>query len=324
MDNDLGAGEIATNDAAASSAAETSHEISHDDAGGDLTVDAAAELLLADVDVDGSNPAAAAEEVGPADNSGASDDDASLSNDAAGVSADMVEVPGADGKPVKIAKEALVRAARAHLPELSAESAETAGLRNQYLGAIQAGLRLLKSQEIAPLSLADQQRILQEDPLEGPNKILLHQAAAQEQEQKRAVLQQALAQEQADDEARRVQEHQKHLEMERAKLLAAFPEWKDAEKAKAEQREIRRFLEKSGYSADEIGAVADARAIQVAYKAHLYDRLMAQRAAVDKKARHAPPYVKPGAATSAGAAGAAQTRFKQTGSVEDAVALLFA
>ncbi|WP_129557146.1 hypothetical protein [Azospirillum baldaniorum] len=110
------------------------------------------------------------------------------------------------------------------------------------------------------------------------------------------------------------------------RLLDAIPEWKaDPTKAKAEQAEIRSFLEKSGFSKEEIGQLYDHRIGVMARKAALYDRAQAGLKAKPAAAPGKP--VPPGTALTKGEAQAVSRdalikRVERTGNISDAVALL--
>ena len=90
---------------------------------------------------------------------------------------------------------------------------------------------------------------------------------------------------------------QQRIQEEQKILLDKLPDWKDAKKAATEAAEVREYLTKSGYAPDEVNGVTDHRAVILARKAMLYDKLAAKMpkpGAVSK----APPPV-PKAATKA-------------------------
>jgi hypothetical protein len=89
------------------------------------------------------------------------------------------------------------------------------------------------------------------------------------------------------------QEHQsaafkQHLADQAQKLSEAIPEWSDEKKRAKDQQDIAKFLRDTGYGQEEIASVADSRAVVIARKAMLYDRLMAQKPG-DKKVVAVPP-----------------------------------
>lgn len=74
--------------------------------------------------------------------------------------------------------------------------------------------------------------------------------------------------------------HQRYLSEEQTKLLDAIPEWKDAEKSKAEKAELVAFAKKSGFTQEELAQVADHRAVLLLRKAMLYDKAQAKKPAI--------------------------------------------
>lgn len=69
---------------------------------------------------------------------------------------------------------------------------------------------------------------------------------------------------------------QQRLLDEQRKLIERLPEWKDTKKATAESAELREYLTTSGYEPNEVNGVTDHRAVILARKAMLYDKLMKQ------------------------------------------------
>ncbi len=101
---------------------------------------------------------------------------------------------------------------------------------------------------------------------------------------------QALQQQQA-------QTFEQHLAKEAEALANALPEFR-GEKAVESKKAVAQYLEKSGWTAQEIGSLADHRAVTLAYKAMQFDRLQTQKAETLKSAKPLPPVVKPGASNS--------------------------
>ena len=85
-------------------------------------------------------------------------------------------------------------------------------------------------------------------------------------------------------QARSVQEEARRSH---ARLNAELDFWKDPGKRVAFVSDMQRYLAGNGFSNHEIGNVVDARAVLVARKAMLYDRLMAEQARI-AAARRAP------------------------------------
>lgn len=277
------------------------------DVSNDMSVDDAAALLLGDETpdepaptADPASPAPPAESVNPA---------------GPAEPADLVEAAAADGSRIKIPAAELSRLAAAHLPP---PPGIDPGMAQQYQAVIQAGLQQLQGQEIRPFTAAEIQKILAEDPIEGPGLIQLRTAQAAEWRDKHDTLLAA----QAEEQRRQHDDMARHLAAEHAKLLTAIPEWRDPAKKAAHAAELTGYLKKSGFSPAEISQAYDHRAIVLADKARRYDELMAKGAT--QQVRGVPAYVKPGAAPAAASAGrqSAENRFLKTGRVEDAAALL--
>jgi hypothetical protein len=94
---------------------------------------------------------------------------------------------------------------------------------------------------------------------------LLHQAATQRHQ---------LSQQQVADQER---EYADYLKSEQQKLQEKLPEWRDSKVQAGESRAIAEMLIQHGYSQEELGTLADHRALLLARKAMLYDKLIAVR-----------------------------------------------
>ena len=132
---------------------------------------------------------------------------------------------------------------------------------------------------------------------------------------------------------RKNEEYAKYMQQEAYKkanddLKAALPEkFNDRETARATLADITGYLHSTGFSADEINSVADAKIIITAYKAMLYDRLQNKVPAAVKKIGQKPALTMPGSST-ARSSNSEQTfkrdynKLKQTGSLNDAVSVI--
>lgn len=162
----------------------------------------------------------------------------------------------------------------------------------------------------------DWDALIQSDPVE-----YLRQKHLAETRQ--AALQENLAEQQklaGQFEADRQRQQSEHLARQQDELLAKLPEWKDEAKAKAEQSAIREYLKEQGYEAQEVASVGDARAVVMARKAMLYDRMVAKAQAASKKVSTLPTKVeRPGTGESQhlDKRSAAYQRLSKSGSVED-------
>lgn len=168
----------------------------------------------------------------------------------------------------------------------------------------------------------DWTKLAADDPLDYIQQRANWDAKVQRYQQLHAEQQRQAAQQQAEQTER----VKAYVTEQTEKLLAAIPEWRaDPTKAKAEQAEIRSFLEKSGFSKEEIGQLYDHRIGVMARKAALYDRAHSGLKAKPAAAPGKP--VPPGTALTKGEAQAVSRdalikRVERTGNISDAVALL--
>jgi len=111
------------------------------------------------------------------------------------------------------------------------------------------------------------------------------------------------------------------LAKESEALIQAIPEWKDANKAKAEKALLIEFGQKVGYSEDELKNVFDHRAVITLRKAALYDQMVSKRKDIKPVVNNGPRPVKPSAAgrvSSTTEGTRAKQRLAKTGRVDDA------
>ena len=187
----------------------------------------------------------------------------------------------------------------------------------QTLEALDTQLRSLQPPEI------DWDRLYQENPVEWVRQRELQRTRQEQtawvQAQRAALVQKQQQEEQAQAE--------QTLEVERAKLMEALPEWRDVEKARAEKAKIVEYATgKLGFSVEEISDVYDARAVLALRKAMLYDELMSKRDQMRPKIMQKAKPMKAGAASmpqssKVVASKAALSRLANSGSHRDAAAV---
>jgi hypothetical protein len=185
------------------------------------------------------------------------------------------------------------------------------------LEALDATLRQLQPPEI------DWDRLYKENPVEWVRQ---REIARSRQEQSGWVQaqKQALVEKQQQEE--RI-EAEKTLESERSKLLEALPEWRDADKARADKAKIVSYAtEKLGFSVEEISDIYDARAVLALRKAMMFDELMSKRDQMRPKIMQKAKPMKAGAASSPQstkvmASKTALSRLANSGSTRDAAAV---
>ena len=215
---------------------------------------------------------------------------------------------------------ALRRAADEQLPQLRAER-EALG---QALTTYQAELQALQKQ-MEP----DWNQLLQQDPAEFVRQRYIHEQLTEKRRQAQAAQAYLQQQQQAD----MIAQARARVAAEDSKLLEAIPEWKDATKREAGRQELRAALRAAGFQDSEINTIHDHRAVVVARKAAMYDKLVAEQqralASANGKLKGLPPtpVARPGggdnSTNSAGVDRAkASSRLSRTGSLEDAAALI--
>jgi len=213
---------------------------------------------------------------------------------------------------------------RKHIEEMaqafSQELHNTQAVREQYVNQmgqyIQNGLHGLQR-----WAGVDWARMKEEDPIEYVTKrdeFREEQSrigAMQKQQEHAAKLQQ--------HEAAKL--HRAQLAEEGERLADTVPEWADEKKRPEIAGQIREYAQSVGFSAEEVDAVIDHRAINVLLKAARYDAL--QGAGKSKKVKRNPKLVKAGAkkdktSSNSKKRKAQLNRLSETGSYKDAAKLM--
>jgi hypothetical protein len=118
-------------------------------------------------------------------------------------------------------------------------------------------------------------------------------------------------------------EFQKYIQEEQAKVATLIPDFSDPAKASRMKSDMRNYLTKLGYNDKEISSVYDSRQVVLIKDAMAYDKLKKSNVKVTKKVAKAPKVVKPGTAKTKAEVAAKQRRdklnhLKKTGGVRDA------
>ena len=118
-------------------------------------------------------------------------------------------------------------------------------------------------------------------------------------------------------------EFQKYLQEQQAKVATMIPDFADPAKASRIKSEMRTYLTKLGYNNNEIASVYDSRQVMLIKDAMAYDKLKKSNVKVTKKVAKAPKVVKPGVSKTKAAQASKQRRdklnhLKKTGSVRSA------
>lgn len=199
--------------------------------------------------------------------------------------------------------------------EVEQNYAQLEAERAQIQQALQTVQNQFASQELKKPSM----ELLETDPI----GYQVEKAKYDEQLEQRQILaqeqqRQALAQEAQTKQAMSV------YVAEQAKLLTEkIPEFGKPETANKLKTDLVQAGQAYGFSADEIGAIVDARTVQVLHDANKWRQLQASKGSVENKVQKARPIVKSGAKQvgtigRAKKAQEASSRFKKTGSVADA------
>lgn len=149
--------------------------------------------------------------------------------------------------------------------QIAAEREERANALDVLIGELH--------QELLGIDQARLNELLDTDPkayLRAKEHIQSKQARIQTAIQQRMALTKQAQAEQARQLAEYVQEQEKSL----PRLI---PQWSDPKRRDAESREIASTLRAAGYTEAEIGELYDARAVVIARKAALYDKLQSAR-----------------------------------------------
>ena len=239
-----------------------------------------------------------------------------------------------DGEEMQVTSEELVksyqleRAAQKRMQEAAelrknseAEMQALATQREKYGQALERIEAQLNSVQEQPKEYWD--KLYQEDPLEWAKQ----RDAYRDRKESLARVQAERERVNQEQQAQQMQQHQQYLVEQQERLLERIPEWRDEDTAMREKQAIITHAQRMGFSEQELATASDSRAIEVLRKAYLYDELMANKPAAQKKVKKAPKVVKSGTPKSkkqvnANRSKQALERLKKTGSKDAAVDLL--
>jgi cytochrome oxidase Cu insertion factor (SCO1/SenC/PrrC family) len=135
--------------------------------------------------------------------------------------------------------------------------------------------------------------------------------------------QRQMAMQQQQAEAQKVQ--QEAIEVERAKMVEALPEWADPDKQKELATDVKNYALTQGFSEEELNSLIDHRSVLVLMKAAKYDAL--KKADVkSKKLKNKPKVIRSGKGVTKSETGvkkrnAQMRRLQESGHVRDATSL---
>lgn len=198
---------------------------------------------------------------------------------------------------------------------------------NQHFGVAARFLQKATQELFADNKSVNWEQLRADDPAE----FAARRADLQERQSRIEAMKQEFATEYQsaieEQRAKLQQASQSRLATEAQELVKKLPEWKDPAKMQAEQQKLVGYLTKNvGFSQDELAGASDHRIVVLAAKAMRYDEMTKTLDTKGKRIAKQPKVMKPGAAVSDGgvsrAVQTAQSRLKQTGSIEDAFALV--
>lgn len=287
---------------------------------------------------DGDEPT---DEPGAEDGEGADEEGEEPDEPEAQAKAITIEV---DGKPLTLTADE-VRNGYLRQADYTRKTTALAEERKTFHSEI-AAVRAERQQYAALLPALDQQikalmpqepdwdRLASDDPVEFNRQW----AAKQLRDQKLAAIQQEQQRLFALQQQEVQQQTAQQTAAERESLIQANPAWRDNARWKQDRVAVRDYLAGYGYSADEISAVTDHRAVVIAHKARLYDEATKrglkggvkppQQPTTQQQAQPRPVPVsapKPGAAPTRRPASEltrAKQRLAKTGTVRDAASVI--
>jgi hypothetical protein len=242
-----------------------------------------------------------------------------------------------DGKPGKATLSELIKSYQleGHVNQKSMQlaeerksfEAESQAAKQALQQTIQQAQNLLQMQEqnlLGEYNSVDWNSLKQQDPG-------LYAAARQEMSERYNEIQRAKQYTSQQGNQLTQEQRQQFLYKESQALEAALPAWGDREVQQKEKSEVASYLTNQGFSPEEVQTVGDHRAVLIARKAMLYDKLIAEQSTqteiAKKKVIKKPKVLKPGASKSSGQAKAEAQKqklkmVKQSGGSVDSIASL--
>lgn len=158
----------------------------------------------------------------------------------------------------------------------------------------------------------DFEKLYEDDPVEA--------ARLEHKMRKRA---ENLQQIQRETQENQMNEFQRYIQEQQAKVATLIPEFADPAKASKMKSDMRTYLTKLGYNDKEIASVYDSRQVMLIKDAMAFDKLKKSNVRVTKKVAKAPKVLKPGVAKTKAEQASKQrrdklNRLKKTGGVRDA------
>lgn len=248
-----------------------------------------------------------------------------------------VKVNGSeDEKPLaELVKSYQIRqATEAELSEAKEKSKAALEEINQQKTEIAQSLQILQTivqdEEAAiekALKSTDWAKLREDDPAEySARKVEIEERREALQAKKQKAVE---AFKKVDETTRQQRDEQlrQYVQTERTELLKKIPEWRDPDKAQAEQNKLSEYLIGQGYTKEEIARAYDHRLVVGLRKAMLWDEMQSKSQVAKKKVVKVPKVLKPGAPkpkeqVTREKLDGLRSRLNKSGSIEDALKLL--
>lgn len=245
-----------------------------------------------------------------------------------------------DGETVDVSFSDLVKSYRSEegakqrveqaTAEAQALTQEVTQQREQLEGQLVVAAELIgavENQLDSEAGSIDWKRLREDDPAEYAAKKDEIRERRQQLDAMKAKARETYRSATAEQQAKAKKQQAEYLAEQRGVLLEALPDWRDAEKAKVERESLVTYLRGSGFDEQDIRNAADARLVILARKAMLYDEGKAKVNAAKKRVAKVPKTLKPGTPKPQDQINQERfqkqrARLRETGSIEDAAALL--
>jgi len=195
------------------------------------------------------------------------------------------------------------------------------GERQHYINSINQILQN-SSNNLNEYNKIDWDTLKNEDPIE----YVKMKEDFREGKEKMQVLEQQRQSAVQQQQAEMQKVHEESIQVERAKMIEALPEWGDPEKQKELAADVKTYALKQGFSEEELSSLIDHRSVLVLMKAAKYDAL--ENADVkSKKLKNKPKVIRAGSGKTKGEnskskRAAKMKRLQGTGHVDDAASIL--
>jgi len=195
------------------------------------------------------------------------------------------------------------------------------GERQHYINSINQILQN-SSNNLNEYNKIDWDTLKNEDPIE----YVKMKEDFREGKEKMQVLEQQRQSAVQQQQAEMQKVHEESIQVERAKMIEALPEWGDPEKQKELAADVKTYALKQGFSEEELSSLIDHRSVLVLMKAAKYDALE-NADAKSKKLKNKPKVIRAGSGKTKGEnskskRAAKMKRLQGTGHVDDAASIL--